>query len=83
MTLDDGHGADRALSLDEVADLLNVSPAYVIGLLQRGEIPFRDSGGRPQVTMTDALAFRRRDAAERRCVLDELTSEAEKHRLGY
>jgi excisionase family DNA binding protein len=76
-------GNNRELRLDEVAELLNVSPAYVAGLVERGEIPCRSSGGSPRVNSADALAFKRRDDAERRRALDELTSEAEKHRLGY
>jgi hypothetical protein len=74
---------NRELTLDEVAELLTVSPAYVAGLVERGEIPCRSSDGSPRVNTADALAFKQRDDAERRRVLDDLTSEAEKHRLGY
>lgn len=74
---------NRQLTLDEVAELLNASTAYVVGLLDRGEIPFVGLVGGPAIEMANVLSFKDRDDAERRRVLDELTAEAEKYRLGY
>jgi excisionase family DNA binding protein len=74
---------DRELTLEEAAAVLNVSVAYVVGLIERGEIPFRSPDLQPRIKAADLLMRKRREDAETRRVLDELTSEAEKHRLGY
>jgi excisionase family DNA binding protein len=78
-----GEPNNRQLTLAEVAELLNASTAYVVGLLERGEIRFVGSAGSPAIEIADVLSFKDRDDAERRRVLDELTAEAEKYHLGY
>jgi excisionase family DNA binding protein len=74
---------DRELTLEEAADVLNVSVAYVVGLIERGEIPFGSLDLQPRIKAADLLARKRREDAETRRILEELTSEAEKQRLGY
>ena len=74
---------DAELTPDEAADMLNVSVAYVIGLLDRGEIPCRHVEADRRIEASNLVAYKRRDDADRRKVLDELTAEAQEYRLGY
>ena len=76
-------GDGREVTLEEAADILNVSVEYVVGLLDQGAMLCRDVDGRPRISVSDLLAYKRRAEADRRDVLDELTTEAENHGLGY
>ena len=81
MTL--GLGSAAQLTVEGVAEFLNVSAPYVIALLNAGELPSLDVNGSQQVAAADVAEFKRRDDAQRRHLLDELTAEAEAYCLGY
>ncbi len=61
------------LSVEEAADVLNVSPEFVVGLLEEGVLPSRlDVDGVRWVAAADVEEFRRVDDERRRAAADEL-----------
>lgn len=64
---------DADLSTQQAADILNVSYAYMVGLLASGKIPSRRSSGRFLIHRDDLMRYKNEDDERRRAVADELT----------
>ncbi|MBK6515719.1 MAG: helix-turn-helix domain-containing protein [Polyangiaceae bacterium] len=75
--------ASKELTPDEAAEILNVSTAFVIGLLDAAEIPSFGVGAARRISLEEVLAYRERDRIRRREALRALTEEAEALGLGY
>ena len=71
------------LTVQQAADLLNVSLPYLIGLLEEGKIPYRLVGQHCHVRVDDLMNYKRKDDEARRLVADELTADARELGIGY
>ena len=71
------------LTIPATADLLNVSPSYLVTLLDEGQIPADGVGDCRRIRYQDAIDYRTNIDITRRKVLDELVAEAQALNLGY
>ena len=70
--------ADKELSTQQAADLLNISRPFLIRLLDAGQIPYRKVGTHRRLALVDVLTYRQSRSKERKTVLGELAREAQK-----
>jgi excisionase family DNA binding protein len=60
------------LTLQQAANILNVSPKFLFSLLEAGEIPYIEAGDRLQIRLEDLMVYREKRDKKRANLLDKL-----------
>jgi excisionase family DNA binding protein len=71
----------KELTTQEAADLLNVSRPFLIGLLERGQIPYVTTGKHRRIRCRDVVEYKKLRDATRRQALDHLTELSQEYGL--
>ena len=71
------------LSIQQAADLLNVSRPYLIHLIESGRLPCHHTDRQRRIPLADVQAFQRQFEAEREGAMMELAQQAQALGMGY
>lgn len=74
---------DAELTTQQAAEMLNVSRPFLVGLLESGEIAYRNVGRYRRIKRQDLLDYQSRRMHRRDQSMDELTSQAQELGMGY
>jgi excisionase family DNA binding protein len=71
------------LTIQQAADLLNVSRPFLIDLINKNEIPYRKLGRGQRILFEELMNYKQKVEESQKAALEELTAQAEELGLGY
>ncbi|MDY6785409.1 MAG: helix-turn-helix domain-containing protein [Cyanobacteriota bacterium] len=71
------------LTIQEAADILNVSRPFVVKLIESGEIPCRKVGKHCRIRFADLMEYKQQSYIKQMQALDELAAQAQELNMGY
>lgn len=71
------------LTIQEAANLLNVSRSFLVKSIDSGEIPYRKVGRHRRIILADLMSYKQQADHQRMQALDELASQAQTLGVGY
>lgn len=71
------------LTTQEAANMLNVSRPHLVKLLEDGAIAFAKIGTHRRIRYQDLIAYKQQLDEASEAALDQLTQQAQKHKMGY
>lgn len=72
---------EQDMTVEEVASLLNVSPEFVVKLLDDGEIAYGKLGTQRRISLVSAIGYKQQRTAKRREILKELSQFSQEEEL--
>ncbi|MEG3850760.1 helix-turn-helix domain-containing protein [Microcoleus sp. herbarium19] len=72
---------EQDMTVEEAASLLNVSPEFVVKLLDDGEIPYGKSGNQRRISLASAIAYKQQRSVKRREIIKELAQFSQEEEL--
>jgi len=71
------------LTIQQAADLLNVSRPFLVDLINKNEIPHRKLGRGQRILFEELINYKQKVERSQKAALEELTAQAEELGLGY
>ena len=72
---------EQDMTVEETATLLNVSPEFVVKLLDDGEIAYGKVGNQRRISLASAIAYKQQRSVMRREILKELAEFSQEEEL--
>jgi excisionase family DNA binding protein len=76
-------GVHAELTTQQAADLLNVSRAFMVKLLDEGAVPSTELGTERHVHLSDLMKYKHQSDAARAEVLADLVADGQEQQMGY
>ncbi|WP_054969741.1 helix-turn-helix domain-containing protein [Alicyclobacillus ferrooxydans] len=72
---------EQDITIEQAAEILNVSPQYVVQILDEGQITYRTNGPHRRIRLSDLLDYKTKRDVARRVAMEELYRISEENGL--